>query len=100
MNRRRRLTVKYEDESPAKVLFVSDSLKCVLEESTDARTIFRPSRPYFLKSLHAGAFRKCVSVWHYTYNTHQVYDNLPVSDRSQCNPYASAGVIDVNANVR
>ena len=41
-----------------------------------------------------------MSVWHYTYNALQVYDKLPVSAISQCNPYASSGVIDVNADVK
>jgi hypothetical protein len=46
------------------------------------------------------AFRKCVSVWHYIYNTQHVYDRFPVSAKSQCNPYASSEVIDINADVR
>ena len=47
-----------------------------------------------------GVFRKCLSVSHHTYNAQQIYDRFPVSARSQCNPYASAGVIDGNADAR
>ena len=88
------------------VLASVDSSKTHFKESETNNTLAGLPSSYFTVNRRRrfmcklGAFRKCVSVWHYTYNALQVYDNLPVSDRSQCNPYASAGVIDVNANVR
>ena len=88
------------------VLASTDSSETHFKESETNNTLAGLPSSYFTVNRRRrfmckrGAFRKCVSVRHQTYNAQQVYDKLPVSAISQCNPYALAGVIDVNTDVR